>query len=67
MALIFPRPAWVDRFVMRLAKLQPSLPWELANAVAKVEFEEDGWKLEPETAAELYANRHLPISGAPTK
>jgi len=50
------QPVWIDRFVMRLATLQPLLPWDLSNAVANAWFVDQGW-LEPEMAGEFYAIR----------
>jgi hypothetical protein len=53
---ICPSLIWVDRYVMRMTALAPSLPLDLANAVAGAELDDFGW-LEPEIAAEFYAFR----------
>jgi hypothetical protein len=47
---------WIDRYVTRLTELGPSLPLNLANAVARAELDDFGW-LEPELAAEFYVVR----------
>jgi hypothetical protein len=53
----WPREVWVDLFVLRLTKMQPTLPLDLASAVAEAEFDEGGWQNEPGVAADNYVCR----------